>query len=258
MSRSYKISIIGSGRVALHLSRALEDAGHQIVEVYSRNIGNATKVTERLYGAKPVNSLDFSFSKSKVFFIAVADDALSDIAGRIILPENAIVAHTSGTGGLAVLHKFPFSGVFYPLQTFSKQRKISFTTIPLCLESDNKEALRVLKEIGNSISKSIYFLNSEKRKSLHLAAVFASNFTNRMLAISKEILEGQGIDYGILDALVSETVNKALEGDPKVMQTGPAARKDFKVMKEHLKLLENKAEWKNIYKVISEDIANNS
>lgn len=255
MSKTYKISIIGAGNVAWHLSQALEDAGHSIQEVYSRNIKNAEKLASKLYDAFPTNDLDFSESHSQIFFIAVTDDALENVLSEITIPDNSIIAHTSGTKSLEVLDLlFLNKGVFYPLQTFSKSRKVAFEDIPICIEASSEATQKILTNVATSISRYVYFFDSEKRKILHVAAVFACNFTNHLLALSKEILTTDGIDYSILNPLISETINKALEGDPKQMQTGPAARKDVKVLQEHLKFLKEEPEKKQIYKILSESI----
>jgi predicted short-subunit dehydrogenase-like oxidoreductase (DUF2520 family) len=255
MSKTYKVSIIGSGNVAWHLSQALEDAGHSIQEVYSRNIKNAQKLASKLYDAFPTNDLDFSESESQIFFIAVTDDALEKVLSEISIPDHSIIAHTSGTKPLEVLDLlFLNKGVFYPLQTFSKSRKVAFEDIPICIEASSDATQKILSNVATSISRYIYYFNSEKRKTLHVAAVFACNFTNHLLALSKEILTKEDIDYSILNPLISETINKALEADPKQMQTGPAIRKDVKVLQEHLKFLREEPEKKQIYKILSESI----
>jgi predicted short-subunit dehydrogenase-like oxidoreductase (DUF2520 family) len=252
---SYKISIIGSGKVAWHLSRALEDAGHSIQEVYSRNFVNAKKLASNLYDAFPTDDLDFSESDAQIFFVVVSDDAIEEVLGNLRIPDDAVIAHTSGTKSIDVFDLLFFKkGVFYPLQTFSKGRKIHFEEISICIEADSKETEKILSSVAKSLSKYIYYYNSEKRKVLHIAAVFACNFTNHLLALSKEILDKEEIDYEIMNALISETINKALEYDPKEMQTGPAIRKDVKVLQEHMKYLQEDPDKKQIYKLLSESI----
>jgi predicted short-subunit dehydrogenase-like oxidoreductase (DUF2520 family) len=255
MAKTYKISIIGSGNVAWHLSQALEDAGHSIQEVYSRNIKNAEKLAAKLYDAFATNDLDFSESQSQIFFIAVTDDALEQVLAEISIPEDSIIAHTSGTKSIEVFDLlFINKGVFYPLQTFSKTRRVPFEDIPICIEASSDATQKILTNVASTISKYLYYFDSEKRKVLHVSAVFACNFTNHLLAISKEILSTEGIDYSILNPLISETINKALEHDPKQMQTGPAIRKDVKVLQEHLKFLSADPDKKQIYKILSESI----
>jgi predicted short-subunit dehydrogenase-like oxidoreductase (DUF2520 family) len=255
MAKAYKITIIGSGNVAWHLAPALEEAGHSIQEVYSRDLAHAKKLVSKLYDAFPTDDLDFTESESQLFFIAVSDDSIEEVLEDLRIPDNAVIAHTSGTKSLKVFELLFFrKAVFYPLQTFSKERKIAFNEIPLCLEADSDETKKIITEVAKSISPYVYFLDSEKRKVLHIAAVFACNFTNHLLAISKEILDQEDLDYGMLNPLISETINKALDLDPRVMQTGPAIRKDVKILQEHMKYLQDDPDKKQIYRILSESI----
>lgn len=255
MSRSYKITIVGAGNVAWHLASALEDAGHSIQEVYSRNKANAIKLAEKLYDAYPTDDLDFTESLSRLFLVCVSDDAIEGVLEDLRIPDDAVIAHTSGTKPMEIFELLYLNkGVFYPLQTFSKQRKVNFSEIPVCLEADSEVTQKLLTEVALSITPEIYFLGSQQRKVLHISAVFACNFTNHLLAISKEILEKAGLDYGMLNPLISETINKALDLDPKKSQTGPAIRKDVKVLQEHMNYLREDPDKKLIYRILSESI----
>lgn len=255
MPRSYKITMVGAGNVAWHLAQALENAGHSVQEVYSRDIGHAKKLCAKLYDASPSAGLDFSESRSEIFFIAVPDDAIEEVAGSMEVPPEAIVAHTSGTRPLETLELlFERPAVFYPLQTFSKNRAIDFEEIPVCIETKDDEVKKILTTLARSVTPHVYFLDSGKRKVLHIAAVFACNFTNHLLALSKEILDKEKLDYSLLHALISETINKALEHDPKTVQTGPAIRRDVHTLQEHLKYLTDEPDKKQLYKLLSESI----
>jgi predicted short-subunit dehydrogenase-like oxidoreductase (DUF2520 family) len=144
-------------------------------------------------------------------------------------------------------------GVFYPLQTFSKNKKADFKTIPICLEANNTSTLKVIQSLGKSISNNVRTINSEQRKVVHLSAVFACNFTNHFYAIASDILASKKLSLDILKPLIEETANKIKNNSPAKMQTGPAIRGDKKTMNAHLKLLENK-EYKKLYKLMSESI----
>lgn len=250
-----KITFVGSGNVAWHLSKALEEAGHSVQEVYSRNVKNAKQLSSRLYNAFPTDDLNFIESKSELFFISVSDDAIEEVTSDLKIPEGAIIVHTSGSKSLNSLELlFEKTGVFYPLQTFSKSRKLYFEEIPICLESEDELVLKTLTSLAKSISPKICYFNSHQRMILHLAAVFACNFTNHLLALSKEILDKEKLDYGLMNALISETINKALEHEPKEMQTGPAIRKDVKILQEHLQFLTEDPDKKQTYRMLSESI----
>lgn len=250
MSKHYRISIIGAGNLAWHLAQELEKADHLIIEVFSRKLKNARALTSRLYDALPIDKLNFSSSNAEVFIIAVTDDALPEVVSKIVLPENAVAAHTSGSFSI----RNPEMGVFYPLQTFTKQTSVNFKEIPICIEALNETTENVLSEIAKSISKKVLFLNSEKREALHLAAVFACNFTNHLLSNAKTILDREGLEFSLLEPLIIETIEKALEFDPDKVQTGPAARRDKQLINDQFKYLKKYPELQKIYKSLTESI----
>jgi predicted short-subunit dehydrogenase-like oxidoreductase (DUF2520 family) len=250
------ISFIGSGNLAWHLAPTLDNVGFVVKEVYSRNPLHAKHLTERLYQAEVKATLDFSTSDSTLFIIAVSDDAIKSIAQEIILPDEAILVHTSGSQPLSELEFSATAniGVFYPLQTFSKQKKVDFKNTPIFIESNNEETEEALMLIGKSISNQVRKIGSQERQALHVAAVFASNFTNHMLAISKGIMLQNGLDYDWLKPLILETIQKSLNLDPESTQTGPAKRGDLEILDKHLEFLKEDKGVAEIYKIISQHI----
>lgn len=251
----YRISIIGSGRVGWQLAQALENNEHCIEEVWSRHPGNAADLVGHLYNARVQEHLDFSESRAQIFLLAVADKAIEEVVDQLMLPPNAILAHTSGTLPMELLQPAcERYGVFYPLQTFSKERNLVMEDVPLCLEAVDKKTLKHLKRVAGSISRQAIEISAPKRKVLHMAAVFACNFTNHMLRISEEILENHQIESNILHPLISETLEKSLEIGAEKAQTGPASRQDMQVLAHHLEQLEQQPEWAELYYLISEDI----
>jgi predicted short-subunit dehydrogenase-like oxidoreductase (DUF2520 family) len=250
------VSFIGSGNLAWHLAPALDNMGYVVREVYSPNPNHAEALTERLYQAEVKATLDFSTSDSKVFIMAVSDDAIADIAREIILPEDAILVHTSGSQPISQIQYAATQhlGVFYPLQTFSKSKKVDFKDIPIFIESYTEEAEQALMQIAKSISKEVRKIGSEERKALHVAAVFASNFSNHMLTIAKEIMRQNSLDYDWLKPLITETINKSMYMGPEEAQTGPAKRADLNVLDTHLEFLKEQQSIAEIYKVISQHI----
>jgi predicted short-subunit dehydrogenase-like oxidoreductase (DUF2520 family) len=252
----YSVSLIGSGNVAWHLSQALEKAGHQVREIYSRTPEHAERLAEKLYDAQVVTSLDFSESESTVFLLCISDDAIGRVADQIILPnEDAVICHTSGTQPLDVLAGRSHAGVFYPLQTFTKNRRLDLATVPVCVEASNEPTQQVLVGIAQSISRTVYLVDSQERKMLHVSAVFACNFTNHLLALSKHLLAQEGLQFELLKPLVRETFEKALEvADPAAVQTGPAIREDYQVIHAHLDYLQHTPHWQALYKLITDSI----
>ena len=250
------ISFIGSGNLAWHLAPALDNAGFIVKEVYSRNARHAASLTERLYQAEVKATLDFSTSPSSIFFVTVNDESISEIAREIILPDDAVLAHTSGSVPLADLQFAATSniGVFYPLQTFTKNKKIDFKQTPIFIESVNQGTDAVLTTLAKAISGQVKKIASEERKAMHIAAVFASNFTNHMLSISKGIMEQNGLNYEWLKPLISETINKSLQLGPEEAQTGPAMRGDLEILEKHLTFLQDDEAVAEIYKIVSQHI----
>lgn len=252
----FKIAIIGSGNVAWHLSAALENAGHTITEVYSRNIANAEKITERLYATNPTDDLDFSESSAEIYILAIADQGIAEVADAVILPENSILAHTSGSMPLDILaySSASYTGIFYPLQTFTKGRPLDFEDVSILLESEDGETLKKLKGLASSIKSPHYVVKSRDRKVIHVAAVFASNFTNHLIGIAEEIMHRQGLEFEMLKPLIIEQISKTLQIGARAAQTGPAVREDFATLEAQHQFLNYNEQLAEIYRVISQDI----
>lgn len=250
------VSFIGAGNLAWHLAPALDNTDYPVREVYSPNKKHAAALADKLYQAEVKKSLDFSESASRIFIIAVSDDAIQEVAHEISLPENAILAHTSGSQPLKILASAATlnTGVIYPLQTFSKGKKVDFKDVPFFIESENAETEKILMTVAKAVSKKVYKSSSKERKALHVAAVFASNFTNHMLTIAEEILKKHRLDLELLKPLIVETINKSLAISPEEAQTGPAYRGDVEILDAHYSFLEGDQNVAEIYKVISQHI----
>ena len=178
MANNTQVSFIGSGNLAWHLAPALDNTDFPVQEVYSKNPAHSALLVERLYEADVKATLDFSTSTSRIFIIAVSDDAIEEVVQEIILPDDAILLHTSGSQPLAILGYAATQnlGVFYPLQTFSKDKKAEFKDVPIFIESANEFTGQVVHAMGNVLSKNVLSINSFERKALHVAAVFACEF----------------------------------------------------------------------------------
>lgn len=253
----YNIAIIGSGNLAWHLAPELENVGHRIVEIYSQTPKNAKALQKRLYNAEINPSLDFSDSEAEVFIICISDDAIEEVAQEIALPENAILVHTSGSQSISKLGyaATELIGVFYPLQTFTKSQRVSFEDIPILIEAEDKHTTKALKILGKSISNKVLSVSTKDRIAIHVAAVFACNFSNQLFAISNKILKKQGFDFELIKPLITETINKSLDLGPEKSQTGPAARGDMETLDKHMKFLKGNKH-RNVYKLMTELILN--
>ncbi len=246
-----RITLIGSGNVATHLAAAFKNAGHVIVQVYSRDIQNASLLAYHVKAGAIDNLGDIS-PETDLFIIAVKDDAIGDIAQKLVR-YNKLIVHTSGATSLNVLTQYTDkAGVFYPLQTFSKTKELDFRTVPLCIEGADEQITTQLEDLARTISNNVYRVNSDKRKILHLAAVFACNFPNYLYYAAGKLLQQHDLDFSLLRPLILETAEKVQEYLPNQVQTGPAIRNDEKTMATHLQLLHDDPELERLYAELSQ------
>ena len=247
-----RITLIGSGNVAQHLIKAFAKSELvEIVQVYARKKETLASLVDF---DKIVNDFE-NLKEADIYIIAVSDKAISEVAKKLPF-QNRVVVHTSGAASLDVLDSKNRKGVFYPLQTFSKNKEIDFSTIPMCLEAENTFDFRVLESLAKSISNAVYPINSNQRKALHVAAVFVNNFTNHLYQIGQEICEEHQVPFDVLKPLIQETSEKIKTLNPVDAQTGPAKRHDATTIEAHLEYLTNENQ-KNIYKILTQSIQNN-
>jgi predicted short-subunit dehydrogenase-like oxidoreductase (DUF2520 family) len=224
--------IIGNGNVASHLYNAfLETDNVTVTMIKSRDIT--------------------TIPHADVTIIAVSDDAIAAVSSKV---TNSFVVHTSGSFPMKSLENKTRKGVFYMLQTFSKEKEIHFSEVPFCLEAENERDAFLLETLAKSIGNKSYSLNSEQRKALHVAAVFVNNFTNHMYKIGSDICEENKVPFEILKPLIKETATKIETLSPKKAQTGPAVRNDQKTIKNQLELLD--IDQQKIYTILTKSIQN--
>ena len=252
-SLDHGIVLLGSGNVATHLAKALFSSGFKIKTIYSRTLESAKELA-LIVKSDFTNNLLQVPADADLYILALKDEVLESVIQNLKI-EHGIVVHTAGSISINVFkNSFENFGVFYPLQTFSKDRKIDFSNIPVCLESNNKQTENKLSVLANSLTKRVEFIDSEKRKIIHLAAVFASNFSNHMYSIAWKLINEQQLDFDILKPLINETSNKAIENNPVLSQTGPAIRNDRNVIEKHIQMLADYPEYEKIYRFVSESI----
>lgn len=257
-----KLSIVGAGNVATHLVPNLLRAGHDIVCIYSRTMDSAVALGEvvaeaRGAGSLPLLTCDLQrLMPADAYIIAVKDDAIASIVNH--WPQQCrggVVVHTAGTIPMSVL--FPLAGhigVLYPMQTFSKHKTLDLSKISVFIESNDKVSEKVVKTLAESLSDKVTTLSSADRRHLHLAAVFACNFSNHLVALAYRILERHHISPQCLLPLLDETVEKMHHLHPLDGQTGPARRHDHEVMTAHLETLSSDPELQHIYRMLSDSI----
>lgn len=246
-----KIVILGAGNVGTHLFHAIQNSSAgEVVQWYNRSIKslepfkNETSITDDL-------SL---IQAADLCIISVADDSLQRISETLSFFDG-IVVHTAGSVPMEILNKHPKHGVFYPLQTFSKQRKINFKTVPLCIEANSTKTLALLRTFAQGLCGPIHEIDSTQRRALHIAAVFVNNFTNHLYAKGEVICQEYNIPFSILKPLIAETAAKIEALSPTLAQTGPALRQDIKTIDQHLKQLSDKTS-QELYHSLTKSIQN--
>lgn len=256
------VVFLGAGNVATHLSVSMQKAGHRIVQVYSRTEESASVLATRLECSWTTSVEEIS-PLGQLYVFCLKDAVLTDFSRQVYehlrtiatpghpdCGAGALFVHTAGSMPLDVLPSLR-RGVFYPMQSFSKSRTVDFSVIPVFIESETDAVL--LGNLAKSISTHVYLLSSSERKYLHLAAVFANNFTNHMYDLSARMLERHGIPFEVMLPLIDETARKVHEMEPRKAQTGPAVRYDENVMQQQLSLIEEE-NVREMYKLISRSI----
>lgn len=249
-----KIVIIGSGNVATHLGLALAEAQETVVQVYSRSISNATLLADKL-SCRATDSVADIVGDADAYVFSVKDDVLPELAGSVRSTNpDAVFMHTAGSVPMDVFAgNARHYGVLYPMQTFSKQREVNFREVPCFVEADSPETLAQIRALACRLSGNVRELSLEKRKSLHLAAVFACNFTNHCYHLAERILSDAGIDFSVMLPLIDCTAAKVHTTSPGEAQTGPAVRNDETIINRHLSLMDDDM-MRQIYTLMSQSI----
>ena len=239
------IVFIGAGNLATNLAKALYRNGFRIVQVYSRTT-DAARTLAQAVEAEYTTELSAVSKEARLYIVSLKDDAFVELLPEIVAGKgDALLVHTAGSIPMSVWDgRASRYGVFYPMQTFSKQRAVDFHAIPFFVESNSPEDTELLKAVASVLSEKVYEATSEQRRSLHLAAVFTCNFANHMYALAADLLL----------PLIDETARKVHELEPKLAQTGPAVRYDENVISKHLEMLADEPEMQELYRLISENI----
>ncbi|MDR7212019.1 DUF2520 domain-containing protein [Flavobacterium piscis] len=247
-----QIALIGSGNVAQHLIKAFAKSEFiEIVQAFSRKKENLL----HLLDSDKITTDYSDLIEADLYIIAVTDDVINEVSKQIPF-QKKLVVHTSGTSSIEILDSKNRKGVFYPLQTFSKNKAVDFSAIPICLETEDQGDYIILEKVAKYISNAVFKINSEQRKALHVSAVFVNNFTNHLYQIGQEICAEHLVPFEILKPLIEETADKIKTLNPDEAQTGPAKRNDYGTIKAHLEYLTNDNQ-KNIYKILTQSIQNN-
>ncbi len=241
-----KIILLGAGNVGHHLSKAFDKSTEiDLVQWYSRD---NSKVSYNDIDTEIINDLS-KIKSADIYVISISDSYVGEISEKLNVSEKLVV-HTSGSLDLNIIDKKNRRGVFYPLQTLSKNKEIELAKVPICIESENNKDLVLLETISKYIGCKTYKIDYNERKILHLAAIFSNNFVNHMFTIAKEILDDKNLDFNILKPLINETVDKIHKLDPENAQTGPAIRNNNEIILNHIKTLK-KDDHKKLYELMT-------
>ena len=250
-SSMLSVVFLGFGNVNRHLCEAFFSSEKiEVLQVYNRTIIELPPSHISINFTNEVQKI----KKADVYIIGIADDAISSFSETLPFSDRLVV-HTSGSVLMDSISNKNRKGVFYPLQTFSKSRKVNFSEIPICIEAESESDLKILQEMGEIISEKVVEISSEQRKKLHLAAVFVNNFVNHLYQISEAILEKDSLPFELLKPLIKETAAKLDTLSPTEAQTGPAKRNDLKTIENHLYLL-TEENYKKLYQQLTKSIQN--
>jgi predicted short-subunit dehydrogenase-like oxidoreductase (DUF2520 family) len=249
------ITIIGTGRVAWQLGKRLVAKGLPVHQVVGRTTSHAKTLGEAL-GVSWANEWSAILPTTGWLLIAVRDDAIEAVARSLAaLAPDALVTHTSGaTTGAVLGQHFKRAGVFYPLQSFSMEQSPAWSKVPFCVDAGAESDIRILEITARKLGCRVYRVTDDQRMHLHVAAVFANNFTNHCFTIADKILKDHELPFEMLHPLMEATLSKAIHNPPALMQTGPAIRGDQETIRRHLHLLEDHPLWQQIYQDLSDSI----
>ncbi|HAR74425.1 Rossmann-like and DUF2520 domain-containing protein [Empedobacter falsenii] len=245
------IVILGAGNVAFHLTRALIENTCNVRQIFNRTLEHAREIGEanRISYTDKISEIE----KADIYIIASADSGIEEFS-HYIPYDDVLVVHTSGSSPMSVLKGDYRKGVFYPLQTFSKERTMRYDNIPFFIEAENPEDLKKLNELGNRISNEVHELNFASRMQVHMTGVWANNFVNHLYYIAGNICEQNNVPFDVLLPLIQETANKVIEMSPKDAQTGPAKRGDQVIIDRHLEALQDDSRLLQIYQILTDSI----
>jgi predicted short-subunit dehydrogenase-like oxidoreductase (DUF2520 family) len=250
---SYRIGFIGAGKVAWHLAPALKNSGNRIVQVISKSALSAQKLGDRV-GCEHTDRITRLDKDIQILFLTVPDHALVDLINDIS-DYRGIVVHTSGTFSALrfACQKYKYGGM-YPLQSFSIGRRLDLSKVPVFIEGCEPGVTEILVNLASGFTSETHLVGHEERRWMHLAAVWANNFTNHMMDNSYGIMNEHSLPVEWLEPLIRETFAKAIELGPQKSQTGPAIRHDKATLKKHVDLLSYSQELQVLYKRISDSI----
>ena len=247
-----RLVIIGTGNVANVLGQLFFKAGHEMLQVVGRN---RAAVGALAFGvdAKPCFAWKEMVPDADIYIMAISDGALYEMEQHVGI-EHGIIVHTAGSVPANVLAKLaPLYGVLYPLQTMRKGEDPG-KDVPFLVNGNSPSVIEEISDLAATVSSSVAVLSDQQRTKIHLAATIVNNFSNHLFALAYDFCRMEGLDFSLLAPLIRQTAALAGRGDPALLQTGPASRKDFITMEKHALMLKHYPELAKIYRVMSESL----
>ena len=245
--------IVGTGNTAWYMATKLAKAGHSCKGVYGRDIVHATKLAGAV-GAPCLDNLTDIKDDADACILAITDHAIIEVAAHFSLQHTTLI-HTAGSVSRMVLEPYAqHAGVMWPIYSLVKDNLPIHREVPIATKGTSAHAEHVLQQLTSSITDISYTVSWEQRQWLHLCAVLCNNFTNHMMAVSEEICHSQHIPFSLLYPIISQTAERVSHASPRVLQTGPAKRRDTITIEKHLQLLQQNPDWQELYKALTVSI----
>ncbi|HEY8688786.1 MAG TPA: Rossmann-like and DUF2520 domain-containing protein [Chitinophagaceae bacterium] len=248
-----KVVIVGSGNVATVLGKVIHNAGHEIVQVLSRNENHAKELA-KIFKCASSSFKSTEYKEADIYLLAITDTALYHLDQYLQLGEKLVV-HTAGSVSKEVLKNISSRyGIIYPLQSLTKNFGKKVAEIPLLVDGSNDETKSFIREFCKTFASNITVANDEERLKFHVAAVLVNNFTNHLFAMAEEFCKQENIEFEKLYPLIDETIHRIKSHSPHDVQTGPAIREDIYTLGKHLQILSAHSDLKYLYLKLSESI----
>lgn len=244
--------IIGNGNIAEALLKSINNTDIEVIGIYGKSIAKCEKLSE-LYSVPFFPTIESLPNNADLYLICVSDNAIAGIANKLTVKEGLAV-HFSGIKSLQELEPIKNKAVFWPIASINKLSFKNFSETPICIEASDEENYRIIEAFADRLSKKVFSVSTSQRQYLHLAATLTNNFSNHLLALSKQILDEQQIDYHLLQHLLTEALQNSFLHEPSKMQTGPALRNDTKTIHTHKMLLNQNIALITLYELMSKSI----
>lgn len=248
--KKYRVVIIGGGNVANHMIRQVTGSGHKLVQIYNRTLSALPQDGE----ANKTDNIHALTNDADIYIVCVKDAAI-DLVAKDIRLNNKLIIHTSGTTTKEKLKDCSsMYGIFYPLQSFSKNLSVDFKQIPVIIEANSEEARNILQSFASSLTNQVIYLNEAQRIPIHIGGVLVNNFVNELFNQAAGYIAEHQLSFDLLKPLIHQTIDKLEFGSPKEMQTGPAMRGDVETIQLHLNKLQDHPHLQQIYQMMTESI----